>query len=308
MLKTKKNHKNIFLFIKLILFAGILYLLYSQISRADEKAWTSFSLVNPISFVIAILLVYPNIWLAYAKWKLTLLVIRTNSNKKIKVQSFFAGIVTGILTPNMIGNFIGRFYYFDRKFRSQIISFTILSNFAEFIASVTFGTLAVLFMGKLMVLKESHGLIIWLFVCVLISYLTYFFIDNFLGRWKKRDFMIDFKKILKSNRWYRVTILGLSFSRFIIFTIQFSLMLNAFGAELNLILIAAIWQVYLITMLVPSLFLGKLGVKELIAIEVLTHLDINQYSIVMASLIIWFVNTMTPALLGFVIFRKRAVE
>lgn len=308
MLKTKENHKNIFLFIKLILFVGILYMLYSQISQADEKAWASFYLVNPISFVIAILLVYPNIWLAYAKWKLTLSTIGTDSDKKVRVQSFFAGIVTGILTPNMIGNFIGRFYYFERKHRAQIISFTIVSNFAQFIASVTFGTLAVLFMGRLMILKESHGLIAWLFVCVLISYVVYFFIEIFLGKFRKRDFTNDFKNTLKSNRWYRWTILGLSFGRFIIFTLQFSLMLHAFGAELNLMLIAAIWQVYLITMLVPSLFLGKLGVKELIAVEVLTHLDINEYSILIASLIIWFINTMVPGLLGFVISRKRTLK
>ena len=51
-------------------------------------------------------------------------------------------------------------------------------------------------------------------------------------------------------------------------------MLNAFGAEWNLILIAAIWQVYLITMLAPSLFLGKIGVKESIALFVLGGLGL----------------------------------
>jgi hypothetical protein len=83
-------------------------------------------------------------------------------------------------------------------------------------------------------------------------------------------------------------------------------MLHAFGAELNFILIGSIWQVYLITMLVPSLFLGKIGVKEAIALEILGQLDINDFSILFASLIIWFVNTISPALIGFIICRDKA--
>lgn len=305
MLKIKKNQKNIFLFVKLILFTGVLYVLYSQINQFDENEWGEFHLVNPISLVVAALLVYPNIWLAYMKWKLTLLTIGTDSDKKLRVQSFFAGIVTGILTPNMIGNFIGRFYYFERKHRSQIITFTLLCNFAAFIASVTFGTLAILFMGKILVLKESHQLVMWLFSCLLAAYIFYFSIDSLLARFREKEFAFNFKKILKNNRWYRFKILGLSYSRFVIFTVQFSLMLHAFGADLNLILIGSIWQVYLITMLVPSLFLGKIGVKEAIALEILGQLDINDFSILFASLIIWFVNTISPALIGFIICRNK---
>ena len=262
-------------------------------------------MVHPFSLIIAIVLVFPNIWLAYAKWKLTLSTIGVESNLKSRVQSFFAGIVTGMLTPNMLGNFIGRFYYFDQKDRSQIISFTLLANFAQFMASVTFGTLAVLYVGELMLIENSRGLTTWLFVCVILAYLVYFFVDNFVGLLKKKPFLADFKSILKDNKWYRTKILFLSYGRFVLFTLQFSLVLNSFGAEWNVVLIAAIWQVYLITMLVPSLVLGKIGVKEAIAISVIGQLDVNEFSILFASLIIWFVNSMSPALIGFVVCRNR---
>lgn len=283
-------------------------MLYSQISQFDKKAWKSFHLERPLSFALAIILVFPNIWLAFAKWKLTLSTIGTDSDKKSRVQSFFAGIVTGMLTPNMIGNFIGRFYYFDRKHRVQIITFTMLSNFAQFIASITFGTIAILIIGELLVWQESRQLTTWLFVCVLISYLIYFFIDNFLARIRNRDFAHDFKTILKDNRLYRIKILALSYGRFVIFTLQFSLMLHAFGADWNLTLIAAIWQVYLVTMLAPSLFLGKIGVKETIALFVLSELGLNDFSILFSSLIIWFVNSMSPALVGFIVCRNNDEE
>lgn len=293
---------------KLILFAGVIYILYSQISQFDEEAWSSFELKLPLSFVLAVVLVVPNIWIAFLKWKLTLSTIGAQSDYKSRIQSFFAGVVTGMLTPNMLGNFIGRFYYFDRKHRAQITAFTMLSNFAQFLASITFGTIAIFIIGELLILKDSQELATWLFVGVLISYLIYFFIDNFLSRFKKKEFTHEFKEILKRNRTYRIKILGLSYSRFAIFTLQFSLMLNAFGADWNLYLIAAIWQVYLIAMLAPSLFLGKIGIKESIALFVLGGLGLNDVSILFSSLLIWFVNSMSPALVGFVVCRNKGIE
>ena len=135
--------------------------------------------------------------------------------------------------------------------------------------------------------------------------MIYFFIDNFLARFKRREATRVFQEILKRNRSYRLKILGLSFGRFFIFTFQFSLMLNAFGAEWNLTLIASIWQVYLITMLAPSLFLGKIGIKESISLFVLGALGLNDISILFSSVMIWLVNSMFPALVGLAICRNQ---
>ena len=85
-------------------------------------------------------------------------------------------------------------------------------------------------------------------------------------------------------------------------------MLNAFGAEWNLTLIASIWQIYLITMLAPSLFLGKIGIKESISLFVLGALGLNVVSILFSSLVIWFVNSMLPALVGLAICRNQLKE
>ena len=283
-------------------------MLFGQVSGFDENAWRSFSLKNPWSLVLAVLLVYPNIWIAYKKWALTLSSMEIQSSNEIKIQSFFAGIVTGLLTPNMIGNFLGRFYYFDKDKRGIITAFTMLSNFGQFLASITFGTTAVFLWGELLVLNDRVELMYSLMLVVVISYLIYFYIDNFLGRFKKFEFSKEFRSLLKKNRWFRTSILFLSFGRFVIFTLQFSLMLHAFGAELNLFLIGAIWQVYLLTMIAPSLFLGKVGVKESIALFVLSGLGLNEVSILFSTTIIWFVNTISPGIVGLIICRNRKEE
>jgi len=305
LLKTNQNNRKIFNLVKLLLFLSVLLLIYLQIEKLDDSAWIAFSLQSPISLLFAVGLVYLNIWIVYLQWKVTLNVVAPKTDFKTRIHSFFAGIVTGIITPNMIGNFIGRFYYFPRKYRVSIILFTLLSNYAQFLASLIFGWIAILIVGDLYVLPNSESLIIILGIGVILAFLFYFFIDNFLTRLKKKTYFESFKVLLKKNKTYRSTILGLSLLRFFVFTIQFSLALHAFGETIDLTAILAIWQVYLLTMLIPSLFLGKIGVRESVALFVLTNLGMNEFAILFSSLIIWGVNTLLPAIVGLIICKNK---
>lgn len=305
MLKTNQNNRKIFNLIKLLLFLSVILLIYFQIEKFDTGAWDSFQLKSSFSLALAIGLVYLNIWIVYLQWKVTLNVVAPKTEFVTRYQSFFAGIVTGIITPNMIGNFIGRFYYFPRKHRVSITLFTLLSNYAQFLASLIFGWIAILIVGDLYIIPNSESLIIVLGVGVILAFLFYFFIDNFLTRFKKKTYFENFKVLLKKNKTYRSTILGLSLLRFFVFTIQFSLVLHAFGEIIDLASILAIWQVYLLTMLIPSLFLGKIGVRESVALFVLTNLGMNEFAILFSSLIIWGVNTLLPALVGLIICKNK---
>jgi len=304
LLKTIKNRKTLFVFIKLFLFAAVLFLLYTQISKIDKDQWDAFHIERPMVFVLVLLLVIPNIGVAFLKWKLTLKTIGVDAQKTQRVQSFFAGVVTGMLTPNMLGNFIGRFYYFERKHRIQIILFTLLSNFAQFIASITFGWISILILGGLLVVKNENQFIVWVGLIMIASYLVYFFFENFLVKLRKKKYAKELKSILQKNKNYRFKLLGLSFTRFLIFTSQFSLLLYAFGEEINAELITAIWQVYLLTMIAPSLFLGKIGVKESIALFVLSAIGLNEFSILFTSLIIWTINSFLPAIVGVIVCKN----
>ena len=280
-------------------------LIYFQIKRFDKEAWATFSLMRVNSLLVAIGLVYLNIWIAYLQWKVTLNVVAPKTDLKTRYQSFFAGIVTGIITPNMVGNFIGRFYYFPRKFRASITLFTLLGNYAQFLASLIFGWIAILIVGDLYVIPDSESLIIILGVGVILAFLFYFFIDNFLTRLKRKTYFENFRTILKRNKTYRLKILVLSLLRFFVFTIQFSLVLEAFGVCINLEAVLAIWQVYLLTMLIPSLFFGKIGVKESVALFVLSSIGMNEFAILFSSLIVWVVNTLFPAIVGLIVCKNK---
>ena len=305
MFKANKNHNKLFTTIKLILFIGVIFLLYKQLSDVDPKQWSELSLENSISLILAITLVVPNIWLAYLKWKVTLSAAKIESTLESRKQSFFAGIVTGMLTPNMVGNFLGRLYYFDKSHRGTITGLTLLSNYAQFLISLSFGLLSIILIDEFYLVIDAKQVLFYIAIFTVIAYAIYFYIEYFLKIFWKKSISSDLVKALKNNGTYRLKILVISAFRFIIFTSQFVLMLNAFGEEINSEMMFAIWQVYLITMIAPSLILGKVGVKESIALFILTGIGYNEFGILFSSILIWFINSLTPALYGLIICRKR---
>lgn len=277
------------------------YVIYLQFKEIEANKWEDFSIKNPLSFVVAIVLVVPNIWMAFMKWKITLELLEIAEDRKRNVHSFFAGVVTGMLTPNMVGNFIGRLYYFKNEHRGTITFLTLVSNYAQLLATLFFGVMAVFIVGEVHKLGDSWQLMSTVVFGCAGAFLFYFFLELVLKWFKRSRFLSISRWILKENPQYRWKMIRWSMARFMIFTFQFALVLHAFGEELSVELILAIWQVYLITIMVPSLFLGKLGVKEAISISILGALGMNEFSIIFASLIIWFVNSMGPALVGLII-------
>ena len=72
----------------------------------------------------------------WLKWKE---VVRFSGDKPTiqqRYHSFWAGIVSGMLTPNMLGNFLGRIYYFKRTVRFIITYLTLLGSFSQFLITI----------------------------------------------------------------------------------------------------------------------------------------------------------------------------
>jgi uncharacterized membrane protein YbhN (UPF0104 family) len=304
LLKTNKKHGVLFFFLKLILFAGVVYLIYAQLSGIDEDKWKDFSIKNPLSLILAVILVVPNMWMVFMSWKITLKIMGLDGDKQRNIQSFFAGLVTGMLTPNMAGNFIGRLYYFDKKHRGTITFLTVLCNYAQMLATLIFGTLAILWVDEIY-LVGSEAYLIWLVILSVTTALAFYFFFELPLKWFKRTkFLAISQSLIKEHPIFRWKLLSWSLSRNLVFTCQSALMLHAFGETLSFAMLLAICQIYFIAILVPSLFLGKLGVKEVISIGVLSTLGMNEFSIIFASLCIWFVNSLAPAALGLIMCNR----
>lgn len=299
-----KNQKIFFIFLKIILLGVLAVFFYFQFIKID---WNKehVSLEHPLSLCFVILLMPLNWYLEWLKWLVTLKIADAESSDKINKHSFLAGIVTGMLTPNMLGNFIGRIYYFQRRHRISLIVLTLVSNYAQFIASILFGIIALLFLQKTpfeMDFSELYFLLTLAVFFLLVIYFNFEWIFKLIKRKTRIHFLI---RNLRSRRIFRWKIMLLSLIRHGIFTLQFLFMLHAFGEEISLINVFWIWQVYLWVTIAPSLFLGKLAIRESISIWVLAFAGMGELTVLISSFLIWIINLLIPTILGLIICKRK---
>jgi hypothetical protein len=243
----------------------------------------------------------------YFKWRQTLKVSEARITEQATLHSFLAGIITGMLTPNMLGNFVGRMFYFQRRYRVSITILTLLTNYAQFITSVLVGIAAILILGQTPIGQLSNG-IVWTF-CILIPLvlLLYFNFDKIVMFFfpKRHKIFLRIRGI-NNRRSFLLNVSLLSLIRHLIFTIQFVLVLYTFGADLSSSDILWILQYYFWVTLAPSIFLGKIIVRDSVALWVLPFAGIAPEIILPASISVWIINLLFPTLLALYIVKQKS--
>ena len=95
-------------------------------------------------------------------------------------------------------------------------------------------------------------------------------------------------------------ILFLSFGRYIVFIVQYSLIFPVFNVALGF---GAVWGgmsvVFLVMAVVPTFtFLTELGLRWEASIQILELFSSNMVGVFAASFAIWLINLIVPALIG----------
>lgn len=305
MVKSTKNSRIWFSLLKVLLLLGVLYLLLFQLERAQFDS-RRINIDSYWALFIAILLVPINWFLEFKKWQLTVKISGAHIDPVTRLHSFLAGMVTGMLTPNMLGNFIGRLFYFQRRNRVTIILLTILSNYTQFAVSMFFGFIAILALNLTPLGEPGTGLLWLLGLIVILIVLGIFYFDQLFKLFFPARMRLYFRlKALNERVSFRWNIAALSTLRHLVFTIQFALTLISFGAHFSTFELLWIWQYYFWVTLTPSLFLGKFIVRDSVAMWVLSLAFIHSEIILISSLSIWFLNLLLPTFIALLIVRRK---
>jgi hypothetical protein len=280
-------------------------------SRADLQSGYAQLTVNSFYILSALLLMPINWYLELLKWKVIVQTIQ-NSNWKTLIQSLLSGISTGMVTPNRIGNFIGRIIYYPPRNRALLILGTLYANLAQFLASILPG-LIVLAIVETSVLGDYFSIFQNTFYTLL---LILFFTVLFLLYFALPRLMVKFSSFLRIPYTNLIVLFTTNFAnkgaklfllsqiRYIIFCLQYFLLFIAFGADPSYELFTVVILIYFLTTATPSLFLGKLFIRENYALLLAMPLLYNELLILVASLAIWFINIAIPSMIGLTFFLK----
>lgn len=289
----------------LLVTYGFLIWKLSNIGHWQELKAT-FTDLNPlrILFFSVVLLLMPINWaLETQKWQLLISKIGSLSFQT-SFKAVLAGLNTGFVTPNRIGEFGGRILFLPPEQRGLGIALTLLNGFTQTLVLVLTGIAGSYFYTAWY--RPNLGLSNYLLgvsVALLLFLLLYFSIPK-IGKYisnlhRAKKFQQLSNSITSFNELELIRILLISLLRYIVFSFQFYLMLRFFGINLTAIqAMISIPTMYLLVTLTPSIAVSEPAIRGSYAVLTLSIFSSNEIGILLSGILIWLVNFVIPMLVG----------
>jgi len=304
------NKKYLLLGLKVAFLLVLFCAIYSQMARKDlPLLWQSFQTNWATSprwpLLIAVLLMPLNVSLEAVKWKVLLKGIHD-----IRFSSSFAavlaGITVGMFTPNRVGETAGRAALLPEGRRMIGLGVGFVSSHSQLVASFaigSFGALLFIYLNGdeqwLLSASLAGG---FLSLLLLFSFFRLRFLKALIDR-------IPLKQIRKygdsikpafdfgiQKLWSALFISG---SRHWVFSLQMLLLLLFFDGNAPVVLaFAVVLTAFFLQTLIPSVALLELGVRGAVMIWLCQLTGINELGALAATLALWCINLLFPAICG----------
>lgn len=264
--------------------------------------------------IFVILLMFAN-WSCEAyKWKVLI-----NHIQPISFFRSFKAILSGLSislalnTPNGSGEYIGRVLYIKEGNRIRAVTLTFVGSLSQLIITIVSGTIGLFILqNSFIALAQTHELMsrlslhAILYGCVLFSILLlviYFeisYLTRFLEKLPWVSKFAYFIQKLEDFGWKELLkVLGISFLRYMVFVIQYILLLQVFNVGISIV--TSLWLItimFLALAIIPSIALAELGIRGKISIFLFGLFSTNTVGIVLTASAIWLINLIVPALAG----------
>lgn len=264
---------------------------------------------------IVVLLMFLNWGIEAKKWQI--LVSRVERiNIWNAYRSILAGQAFALNTVNRAGDFVGRILYLHEGNRLRAVALSLVGSMSQILVTFFIGLFALtgLRFSILNHLQNLEGLnefwldalMITLFIGVFVFTIFYFNVSLFIRMIEKIPFVARFKYLIEkveALHWRELTrILLLSIARYIVFIIQYVLLLQVFGVDATVLNLAMMVSVlFLVLAMVPSIALAELGFRGKVSLQLFGLLSVNHLGIVAAAAGIWIINLIIPAIAGSVL-------
>ena len=283
--------------VKITVVVVIAILLYFKFRNEQDLFRQMLALVkqslsqNWLLYLVVLLLMPVNWGLESLKWYW---LVRGAYSITISqaVRGVLAGLTLGFATPHALGDYVGRIYSLHTHDRKPLIGSVFLSRASQMLATMLFGCYGLYYLiGSDFLLAygmESMSLVL---VMVIFTWLTVKYFN-------------PLKAYLTLLNTYSIPVylgvVGMAILRYVVFSIQFVLVLHIYMPSMSLITNAAgVTFIFLAKSILPTLnFLSDLGVREYSAIYFFEKSGEPLVPVLCASLTIWVINILMPTIIG----------
>ena len=321
---TYRQSGNILIRLLIVVFTALF--IYDQlIYRKDfDDLLSSFDQIS-VGFwsntllIITIVLIPINLLFEAIKWKYLIGKLERVSLWN-SVVGVLAGISVSMIMPNRVGDYLGRVFILKTADRIQAVLSTILGSLAQLLTTLIIGLIASVFYFP-EYFDISENLNLWMYIgyimvalttisIMIFIYLNFSFFSIIIRRISGKYYK-KIEKYAEVFSWYSqqelLNVLLLSITRYVVFSMQFFLLLLVFNVKINyleaMMLIAI---VYFLMTIIPTIALTEIGVRGSVSLFVFSyHFELfGSWSpelaigVVSASSLLWIFNLVIPAIIG----------
>lgn len=314
-----------------LLFIVLAFAIYSKVKNQSSRGQTealinqAFSEQNKPYLFLLVALMFTNWALESRKWQ-----ILVSSIQKISfftaVKAVLSGLSFSLFVPNGIGEYFGRIVYMNEGNRLKSVALTIVGSIAQVLVTFTAGLAGLIYLRAFAwkdVLQAQAftgfwvtGMMYMIGMATIVVVFIYYRLSWLTTLVEKIPFVYKYRFLIQSLEdfhWKELTrILLLSVTRFIVFIMQYLLMLHIFNVQIHWIEAVCTTSVlFLVLAILPTIPVADLGVRGEAGLQLFGILSRNTGGIVFTAAGIWFLNIIIPAVAGSIfvlsikIFRNR---
>jgi len=301
-----------------LLGAWLFYSLYQQI-RGQPHLRDSLVLMKDApfgksswKFWLVILLALVNWGIEARKWQVLLKPLQSIRFLRA-YRSVLSGLALSLNTPNRMGEYGGRILYVKEGSRLKAISLSIAGSISQLIITLALGCGGLVYLIYFSNLQTEYvmGLsLYWIKFLLLVSSIITGFLILFFFRlsWlikllEKIPYSSRFTQYLNVLEQFTAKILlrllSLSFFRYLVFVLQYILLLQLLHVEI--FWFDCFWIIsilFLVLAIVPSFAIADLGIRGKFSTALLSLYSANIVGILGTTFGIWCINLFIPAFAG----------
>lgn len=291
-----KTKHFLFLVVKLLIVIACGYFMYHKIFTNQQQSFSEFvsiltkndvfSLKN-IVFLIAFSLF--NWIFEILKWQNLVALYQEINLKTATIQSL-SSLTVSLITPNRIGEYGAKAIYFQKSLQKKILGLNLIGNLSQLSATIFFGLIGFYFFSDRFYTYQNILFYVVIIGVSIILISLFFFKKYTLKIWSfYRE--IPQKIILKT--------IGFSVVRLLIFSHQFYFLTLIFNLQIEYFnTITSIFLCYLITSVIPMFSFFDVVLKGSVAVWVFAYFNIDPFTILTITTIMWVLNFVFPASIG----------
>jgi uncharacterized membrane protein YbhN (UPF0104 family) len=295
---------------RLLFAAKLLLALFALAYLADRIAWgelwATARTAQPLWILAALALMPFNIGLEAYRWHRLVRRLAPETTYRTSLAAVLSGYPLGLVTPARAGDYAGRALYLSYPRKGELVALTFAERMATLACTLVVGLVA---MVPFLLTQSDLPGAAWATLFGAAALGTVGFVFLLLHPGVASRFLTSLLPFRSVRRLLTVldrfdrndarSLLLLSGLRYGIFSLQFVLLVVAFEPAAPWLAVAiGVALVFFAKSAIPSFTLGDLGIREGAAVFFLGALGIASAAAFEASLVLFGINLLLPALIG----------